>query len=324
MNKDLESKIENLQKDNELLFNTINNLENKIDSLINDNNDIKNRLNLLENNNNDLSNNDNIDFVNFNIKNKPINNKYTLIRHIEPVKIDDQFILKFNRKLTLPLKIDLRSKCPIIYDQGILGSCTANALLCLYQYDAPKFIGSRLFLYYNERLLDGTVNDDVGSYLETGIYAMKKYGVCREILWPYNISKFNIKPNNFCYTEALTHQVIEAFQVKPNPYDMKACLNTGEPFVFGFAVFSNFESITVAKTGFVTVPTKNDQFLGGHAVVCVGYDDNLLYNGIKGYWICRNSWGALWGDSGYFYLPYKYLDIPNIFSDLWKITKVEL
>ena len=120
MNKDLESKIENLQKDNELLFNTINNLENKIDSLINDNNDIKNRLNLLENNNNDLSNNDNIDFVNFNIKNKPINNKYTLIRHIEPIKIDDQFILKFNRKLTLPPKIDLRSKCPIIYEHKII------------------------------------------------------------------------------------------------------------------------------------------------------------------------------------------------------------
>ena len=324
MNKDLENRIKDLENDNELLFKTVNELENKLESIINDNKERDNKINKLEKNNDISLIDDNIDLVNFNVVNKPINSKYTLIRRIEPVKVDEQFILKFNKKLSLPPKIDLRLKCPIIYDQGNLGSCTANALLCLYQYDAPKFIGSRLFLYYNERLIDGTVNEDAGSYLETGIYAMKKYGVCKEILWPYNISKFNVKPNGFCYTEALTHQVIEAYQVQPNAYDMKACLNTGEPFVFGFAVFSNFESISVAKTGFVTVPTKNDQFLGGHAVVCVGYDDNLLYNGIKGYWICRNSWGALWGDRGYFYLPYKYLEIPNIFSDLWKITKVEL
>jgi C1A family cysteine protease len=104
---------------------------------------------------------------------------------------------------------------------------------------------------------------------------------------------------------------------------MKSCLNSGEPFVFGFEVFDNFEDINTIKTGYVTIPTNKNISLGGHAVVCVGYDDNLIYNGIKGYWIVRNSWGSKWGDRGYFYLPYKYLEIPNVFSDLWKITKVE-
>jgi len=334
----LEERIINLEKQNENLSNTIIDLEIRLDTLEIEN---KNLKNIINNNNQDNSNNqdkqdkqdkqDNQILVNedndnpiidINMK-TPINMKYNLIREITPRAVPDKLILKFNRNTILSSKLDLRFKCPAIYDQGQIGSCTANALMCLYQYDDPRFYGSRLFLYYNSRLLLGAINEDSGAYLYDGITAMKKYGVCREILWPYNISKYTDKPTSLCYRDALTHQVLEAYQVQPNTYDMKACLNTNEPFVLGIAIFDNFEDINTARTGFVTIPTRKNQFLGGHAIVCVGYDDNLTYNGVKGYWIMRNSWGSQWGDRGYFYLPYKYLDIPYVFSDLWKITKVE-
>jgi C1A family cysteine protease len=326
----LEERVDNLEKQNEMLSNCIIDLESRIDSLEVENNNLKNSIN--SNNENNIIdaklNEAIIDEINdypiidINMK-TPINMKYNLIREITPHPVPEKLILKFNKNITLPSKIDLRFKCPAVYNQGIIGSCTANALMCLYQYDDPRFYGSRLFLYYNSRLLLGSINEDSGAYLYDGITAMKKYGICREILWPYNTSKFTNKPSPLCYTDGLSHQVLEAFQVKPNTYDMKACLNSGEPFVFGFAIFDNFEDLNTTKTGYVSIPTNKNQFLGGHAVVCVGYDDNLTYKGIKGYWIVRNSWGSKWGDRGYFYLPYKYLDIPNVFSDLWKITKVE-
>ena len=59
----------------------------------------------------------------------------------------------------------------------------------------------------------------------------------------------------------------------------------------------------------------NEEALGGHAILVSGYDDK------KRVWIMRNSWGADWGDKGYFYLPYEYLLDSSLSSDLWNITK---
>ena len=86
-------------------------------------------------------------------------NKYPL--KIEHSKQDSNY--KKYTIVNLPSSIDLRNKCPPVYDQGQLGSCTANALVGAYQFDNLLFFGSRLFLYYNERVLDHDVNEDAGS-----------------------------------------------------------------------------------------------------------------------------------------------------------------
>jgi len=212
-----------------------------------------------------------------------------------------------------PIKIDLRSKCPPIYDQGQLGSCTANALCGAVQYEKMSLQGSRLFVYYNERMLENTIPYDAGAYLSDGVKTLQKYGVCPESEWPYDITKFAVKPPQKCYTDALLNTATKVANIQNTLSAMKNSLINGFPFVVGIAVYTSFESQAVANTGIVPMPKPRERLLGGHAVMCVGYDDS------KQLWIMRNSWGTNWGDKGYFYLPYAYLTNSSYSSDLWNI-----
>jgi len=213
--------------------------------------------------------------------------------------------------------VDLRSRFPPVYDQGSLGSCTANALCGAFAFSAPGFTGSRLFLYYNERVIENDVSYDAGAYLHDGISALEKYGVCAESLWPYLVNKYAIRPPTNCYTAALSDRVLTAQNIRPVLATMKQALAQGYPFVFGFTVYSSFESSTATRTGIIPMPGPRDYILGGHAVVAVGYDDTHQW------FIFRNSWGSGWGDHGYGYIPYAYLTNTSLVSDLWYITSVK-
>ena len=224
--------------------------------------------------------------------------------------------LHLEKVSNLPTTFDLRSKMPPVYQQGELGSCTANALSAAYEYcDNNAFIPSRLFLYYNERKLEGDIGQDAGAQLSDGIKTLTTYGICPESQWPYDISKFTQKPLTSCYQTALKHKAVTVHNINQDITSMKTSLVSGYPFVCGISVYSSFESEEVAKTGIVPLPSSSDTFEGGHAVLCVGYDNS------KRVWIMRNSWGADWGDKGYFYLPYEYLLDSSLSSDLWNITK---
>jgi len=216
----------------------------------------------------------------------------------------------------LPAKVDLRSKMPPVYDQGQLGSCTANAIVAIFQYDAPTFMGSRLFLYYNERVMIKTTSYDSGAYLSDGIKSLKTSGICAESLWPYSVGKFATKPPNPCYTAALKNRVITANNIPNTLAAMKASLVANEPFVIGFLVYASFQTNAVAATGIVPMPRNGERLLGGHAVVVCGYDDS------KQWWIVRNSWGSKWGAGGYFYVPYAYFLNTRLASDLWNVTSI--
>ena len=218
--------------------------------------------------------------------------------------------------------IDLRSFFPPVYNQGLLSSCTANALCGVIAFEHKGLFGSRLFLYYNERVLSNNINTDNGAYLSDGIISLQNNGICLEIDWPYT-NKFDVKPSPICYKKALKYKALSVYNLSNTLNEMKQCLINKDPFVLGIAIYSSFETNNVSKTGFVPMPNiETDQFLGGHAVVCVGYNDNLTYNGITGYWIMRNSWGASWGVKGYFYLPYAYLLDDNLATDMWCIKKI--
>ena len=222
----------------------------------------------------------------------------------------------------LPPVVDLRSSCPGVYDQGELGSCTANAIAGALQFDQMKqqladvFTPSRLFIYYNERVIENTVNEDSGAMIRDGIKSVSKQGAPHEKLWPYVISKFRVKPSEAVYKDAAKHRAILYQRLTPTLPQLKACLVEGYPFIFGFSVYESFESRQVAASGTMPMPKPSEHLLGGHAVLAVGFDD------VTARFIVRNSWGSRWGMKGYFTMPYAYMTDANLADDFWTIRRV--
>jgi C1A family cysteine protease len=239
-----------------------------------------------------------------------------------PDQRDHTFAVAAGIVAKIPDKADLRNQCPAVYNQGQLGSCTANAIAGALEFDRikqklNKFVPSRLFIYYNERVMEGTVASDSGAQIRDGIKSVAAQGDCPEPEWPYNIAQFAVQPPQSCYADALKYKAIQYQSVTQNLANMQGCLASGYPFVFGFTVYESFESAAVAKTGDMPMPRSGESTVGGHAVLAVGYDSN------KRVFIVRNSWGAGWGDKGYFYMPYAYLLDDNLSDDLWTIRIVQ-
>lgn len=221
-----------------------------------------------------------------------------------------------------PPRLDLRSSYPAVYDQGQLGSCTGNAIAGLCQHvmmqenQAGAFEPSRLFIYYNERAMEGTVDHDAGASIRDGLKSVASQGVCPEASWPYDVSKYTVKPPDHCYSSALQHPATAYARVNQDEASIEAAVLNMCGVVFGFTIYESFESSAVAGTGYVPMPRANESALGGHAVVIVGYDR------IRKLFICRNSWGTSWGERGYFYLPYAYVLNYGLAADFWTITRV--
>jgi C1A family cysteine protease len=231
----------------------------------------------------------------------------------------------------LPPIVDLRSKCPDIYDQGQLGSCTANGIAGAIEFDQVKqgikeFVPSRLFIYYNERAIENTIVFDAGAQIRDGIKSVASLGVCAEQMWPYSdehpsnegdpcpTCAFAKRPSPESYTEALKHKIVLYSRLSQNLNVMKGCLASGFPFVFGFTCYDNlpFQS----TDGVIPLPAPNNYVIGGHCVLAVGYED------ARQSFIIRNSWGPAWGAKGYGFMAYTWLLQPNLSDDIWTIRSV--
>jgi C1A family cysteine protease len=241
--------------------------------------------------------------------------------------------LRFDKSLSphpeviLPKFIDLRPKCPPVYNQGELGSCTANAgCTCramLFQDEQIQL--SRMFLYYTERELVGKVNKDAGASLRDTCKSIYKVGICEEIYMPYYPEKFMLPPSRRAKINAQKYK-ITAYKSLSSLEEIKQNIAfRQQPVLLGMNIYESFESDIVSKTGIMPMPLKNEKVLGGHAVLVVGYKDAVKHHSLfgkhqyePGYLIVRNSWGDSWGDKGYFYMPLDYVK-PNYTYDYWII-----
>jgi len=241
-------------------------------------------------------------------------------------------------KVGLPISVDLRAWCSPIENQLSLGSCTANAGVGIVEYFERRSFGkhvdaSRLFLYKVTRnMLHWT--GDTGAFLRSTMGALVLFGVPPEEYWKYIIADFEKEPSAFCYAFAQNYQAITYYRLDPFGTPKADLLNriktdlaAGLPSMFGFTVYSSYTQ--ASTTGKIPYPTPGEKIVGGHAIVAVGYDDNMKIKNTNmgavettGALLIRNSWGTGWGSSGYGWLPYDYV-LKGLAVDWWSLLKNE-
>jgi C1A family cysteine protease len=227
-------------------------------------------------------------------------------------------ICRLEAKPGVSKTIDLRTTghLPPVYDQGQLGSCTGNGVGACVEYGLKAqgkhdFVPSRLFIYYNERVIENTVDQDAGAEIRDGIKVVANIGAPPEELWPYDISKFTDRPTDAVYAEAKKSIIKQYSRVPVKLANIVNVLTHNIPVVFGCTLYDSFESDSVAQTGMVPMPKVDEGMVGGHCMVIVGSNDT--------HFIVRNSWGSGWGDGGYCYMPHGYLTDQGLADDFWAI-----
>jgi hypothetical protein len=244
--------------------------------------------------------------------------------HVDPRPARRRSKVCLTLKDSLASSADLRHGFPPITEQKY-NNCTSESLTAAYEFDAIRQGGlaafrpsSRLFLYWQERLIEGDTDQDQGAQIYTGVLSLMTAGVCQEKYWPYSNSP-STRPSKDAYTDALDHKAVDATYVDQSLDNLKAFLSSGTPVVVGILVYPSIQNPDVEKTGAVPLPSeaeRQQEPIGGHAIVLVGYDDS------KQRFMFRNSWGTQWGEKGYGYLPYPYITDPTLTHDCWSVTKV--
>ena len=222
-------------------------------------------------------------------------------------------------------EVDLRQSpaMPVVYDQGQLGSCTANAVAAALQFDCSldrRLQGrgnchrrARLDIYNGERMLEGDPADqDTGAYGRDGFKYAQQTGVLLESVWPYDISTFAGPPPS-----GRRHLLTKPYAAVTQDVDhIKAVLSNQQTVAIGFDVYSAFED-TTGTTGYLDKPRRGESHLGGHEVLIVGYLASE-----PDYALVRNSWGAGWGPlGGYFLMEWDYVTDPYLCGDLRTIVR---
>jgi C1A family cysteine protease len=230
----------------------------------------------------------------------------------------------------LPARVDLRElqlHAPV-FDQGNLGSCTANAIGKAYEFAQRKqgledYAPSRLFIYFGEREIEGSINTDAGAEIRDGLKVVNKLGAPRETLWPYLVSRFTVRPTPAVYTDGEKHQALGYAAVDVKTTALKAALAAGFPVVVGFTVYTSF--FNIGADGFMPTPKPTESVEGGHAVLVMGYRRLRAPwdKAARDYAIVLNSWGDAWGDQGFFYMPLGWLCDSDNADDFWTLTEAE-
>jgi C1A family cysteine protease len=224
------------------------------------------------------------------------------------------------KNLLVHAYVDLRMNCPGICDKKNINSSVAHAICYVYEYNIIKydinniFIPSKLFLYYNQRLIKKTQEYDSGASIRDGLRILDTIGICSEVDYPYNDNELYTKPSEEIYEASFKNKGIEYFKIIPTIVNIKSLLQDKIPIIFGYSVYINFEN-QVIEDNTIKLPKNTDKFIGGDCGVCVGFDD------LKKLFIIMNCKGVEWGDKGYFYMPYSYVLNNNLCNNFWIIKE---
>jgi C1A family cysteine protease len=216
-------------------------------------------------------------------------------------------------------EFDLRDRFFRCWQQGSLGSCTAQtvAAACLFRdvfdRDNSIVVPSRLFIYYATRSIEGTTDTDAGAEIRNAIKSVVKFGYPPEESWPYLTSRFSKKPPAKAFKIASTEKIRKYERVSREISHFRKALIDGFPIALGFSVYESIYQGKVEKTGMIPLPKRKEKLEGGHAVLAVGYSDS------RKALIIRNSWGTAWGQNGYGFLPYEFIENPDLSDDFWLI-----
>ncbi len=169
-----------------------------------------------------------------------------------------------------------------------------------------------------------------GSTLRAAVRALKHFGICDEISWPYNLPSVETKPADEAFAEAAQHvvqryEIIDnRFECPPPPEGMsldeyriwvrglakektikatKSALNEGLSVAFSCALGEKWFSLAGPwqEHEYPSPAQPGNPFVGNHAMVCIGYDDACQR------FLIENSWGPQWGDGGFGGMPYDSL-----------------
>lgn len=211
----------------------------------------------------------------------------------------------------IPERASLLGSCPPIRNQGVAGACTGESAIGIVEIDqifkGETFIeGSVLYNYYRSRLLDGFFPNDSGAYLRDAIKVLNQFGFCPEKLMPYNDRNTAGKPGIFCDSFAKMLK-IQAYFRCINIEQIKSAISQNHAVAFALNVYGNFYDATD------TIPMPSGPIIDGHAMIFVAYDDT------KQALLVRNSWDVTWGDNGYSWMPYEYLN--QVPYDAWFIVR---
>lgn len=212
--------------------------------------------------------------------------------------------------------LDLRHWCSPVEDQGQAGSCVGNGTVGALEFlqirnGVPLTDLSRLFTYYNSRLMTQDQDKDQGTFIRLAFGTLSSLGTCSEAKWPYDLTKLFVRPSWGSYREAYANKVDSYYSIggfgQVRIDFIKRALRAQHVVVFGMVVDRDYMDYA---GGIVAMPKQVRVSAGGHCQVIVGYDDN------KQCWIVRNSWGTGWGEGGYAFVPYAYLDA-SAADDFW-------
>lgn len=228
---------------------------------------------------------------------------------------------------TAPVVISYRSQVPYIKDQQTLGSCTAHAgtehferAVRVMKSDVPLVYPrssirlSPLFQYVNERLFEGTFKQDNGADSRTIFKVFSTIGCCLESSDVYDVTKLLQTPTAPQLREALNFK-FQAYHRILDVDTAKTVLQSNYTFTLGVPLFKQFESDQAAADGLIAMPKGSS--IGGHEIHVVGCDDSKQVLGEVGAFEVQNSWSDQWGDHGYAWIPYAYLNKLNGQWDAW-------